>query len=326
MGNRTRHSLRIVAAITFAILAACSAAARRPTTFADLDAAARGHLTTLSSGRVGGNAALAASLSAGEVAIRDDAGARAAQAQEAAGNTTDFGFDVISVASHPLDGGTADFIAFEKIRFRSDGVAANLIEIYHRDDRAALWKSVFRCVLAANIDLPTLQVDAHGSGHVLAIADLQARHATPDELGARYAAAVSAKSRLPDGTFAAGEFTSGEVTYATNFLSSVSDHGSGSLRWENRPGGTAVALTDGVLVFATLQREQSLHKFADGATRYFVVQDPKRVNYSGLIPPGQYSGLTLVSSVTVAIVVRPTALPDAVGRDGEVTSVQIQRL
>ena len=133
-------------------------------------------------------------------------------------------------------------------------------------------------------------------------------------------------SRLPDGTFAAGEFTTGEVTYATDFLSSLSDHGAGSLRWEGRPGGVAVALTDGVLAFATLQRQQGLQRFADGTARYFVTQDPKRVNYSALIPPGRYSALTLVSSATVAIVVRPSALPDVVGRDAEVISVNSQRL
>lgn len=295
--------------------------------FPDLDAAARTHLTTASSGLASGNAQLAESRSAGEVAIRDDAAARAAGAREAAGNTTDAGFDVLSVASHPLDGGRADFIAFEKIRFRSSGAAANLVEVYHRDGQSAVWKAAYRVVLAANIDLPAIDVDAHGFGHILPAADLQARHALPEELAARYGAAVSAKtSRLPDGTFAAGEFTSGEVTEAANFFSSVSDHGAGSLQWEGRPGGIAVALTDGVIVFATLQREQSVHKFADGTTRYFVVQDPKRVNYSGLIAPGQYSGLTLVSSVTVAVVVRPDTLPDVVGRDGDVISVQTERL
>ena len=103
MRNRPRPSVRFVAAITV-VLAACSPA-KKPVVFADLDAAAKKHLTTLSSGLVGGNVALAASLSSGEVAIRDDAGARAAGEREAAGNPNDFGFDVISVTSHPLDGG-----------------------------------------------------------------------------------------------------------------------------------------------------------------------------------------------------------------------------
>ena len=124
----------------------------------------------------------------------------------------------------------------------------------------------------------------------------------------------------------AGEYTSGEVTYAADYLSSFSNHGSASLRWDGRPGGTAVALIDGVLVFATLQRDQSLHRLAEGTTMYFVTQDPKRVNFSGLIPPGQYSALTFVSSATIAVVVKPEALLDVVGRDDEVISVQLQRL
>jgi hypothetical protein len=288
-----------------------------PRTFPALDAVARARLTALSLALTQGDPQAAAASGAGDVAVRDAAGARAAAAQKSAGNTTDVGFDVLSLASHPLDGGNTDFITFEKVRLRASGEANNSVEIYHRDSEATPWKATYEATFANNIDLPSLRLDARGNGHLLSAKEMAAQHALPEDLMKQYAAGF--------GTFAPGEFTSGEATYEANWLSSVDDHGAGLIRWDPQPGGVAVALADGALVFGSLQRNQSLHKFALGTTSYFVVQDPKRVNYSGILDPGHYTDLAFRSLVTLAVEVRAAGPPDVVGREEVVVAAQGSR-
>jgi hypothetical protein len=300
---------------------ACSSgrhAAPRPArTFPALDAIVKARLTALSSALLAGDPQAAVASSAGDVAVRDAASANAAAARKSAGNTTDVGFDVISLASHPLDGGATDFITYEKLRLHESGAATNSVEIYHRDSDSTPWKAAYGAIFASNIDLPAIRLDAHGSGHLLSASEMLSQHAIPDDLMKQYAAGF--------GTFAPGEFTSGEATYERNWLSSVDDHGAGLVQWDPQHGGVAVALADGALVFGALQRNQSLHKFALGTTSYFVVQDPKRVNYSAILDPGHYTDLAFRSSVSLAVVVTAGGSPDVVGREEEVVAAQGSR-
>ncbi|MDP9073048.1 MAG: hypothetical protein M3N98_02540 [Actinomycetota bacterium] len=267
-------------------------------------------------------------MSSGVLVARDQVAARTLGAQETAGDTTDYGFDVVAVTARPLNGGAADFIAYEKVRFHGTGEEKNIVELYHRDGRAALWKAVDRVYIADNIDLPALQLDTMGGGHLLSADEMTAQNiAQPEDLARRYATAVSVKTgseRLPAGSFQLGQFTSGEVTQAVDNAVVLSGVGTFSRQWEPHPGGEVVALMDGVLEFGYLGAVQVRHDISEGTIRYFMAQDQKRVNFGGLLAPGMYSDVTIASTVTVAVVVRPEALADVVGRDEQVLSAQGQ--
>lgn len=310
-----------LAACLAALLAGCSKGAA---TFPGLDAAARAHLAALSSGWGRGDPAAAASLSAGPVAARDTALAQAYAAQEGSGDATDYAFDILSVNAHPLDGGGSDFIAYEQVRFDSSGAISNLVELYHRASPLMPWKAYDGAYFADNIVLPALKLDSHGDGHLLSPSQAASANAAPATVAARYANAVGAVSgSLPAGSFSAGEFTSGEVNNTNAFVSEYSGHGVASIQWVPQPGGEAVALVGGVLSFGELQQTEAIYNNA-GATNYFDTQDQKRIAFGGLLAPGNYHTLTLVSSATIAVVVTPTGLPNVVARDVEVISAQGQ--
>jgi hypothetical protein len=313
--------LSLAAVVT--LLGCSSSAAKAPPSFPGLDAAARAHLVALSEGWSAGSPALASSLSTGQVAIRDAAAAESLGAEEAAGDPTDFAFDIVSLFSHPLNGGGSDFIAYEKLRFHSSGTDSNMVELYHRDSPTAPWKAAYRAYFADNIDLPVLRLDRSGGGQLLTASELTAQKAQPTDLAGRYAEAV-AVSGSGRAAFLPGQYTSGEVTDARNLISVYSDHGTVSRQWQPRPGGVAVALTAGVLVFANLQRVQVIEQYSIGTLHYFTVQDPRRVEFGGLLAPGHYSDLHATSSVTIAVVVTAGGTPDVVGRDSQVTSIDGQ--
>ena len=302
------------------LLAGCSK--RGSATFPQLDAAARAHLVALSAGWAAGNPALATSLSTGVLAQRDSAAAQALGAQKQAGDITDYTFDVLSITAHPLDGGASDFIAYEQIQSNDTGAISNLVELYHRSGPSAPWKAYDRAYFADNIVLPVLQLDHHGSGHLLSASQATAAKAQPYSLANQYSEAVSAISgRLPAGSFLPGVYTTGEINDAAVYVSQATAHGVGSRQWLPEPGGEAVALANGVLSFGALRQTDAIYQNS-GTLDYFYVQDPKRITQSGLLAPGDYSQLTFVSLVTIAVVVTPTGLPNVVGRDEETISAQ----
>jgi hypothetical protein len=254
------------------------------------------------------------------------AAARTIAAQMQAGDTTDVAFDTISIVPHPLDAGASDFVAYEKVRFHSTGAATNLVELYHRDAVAAPWKAAYRAYFADNIDLPALRLDHDGRGHLLTAPEMTRQKAQPEDLAGRYAAAVTFPSPAQPGVgvataFRPGQYTTGEVTDARNFTTIFADHGFGRRQWAASPGGGAVALVDGVLTLATVQKVQVIHEDAVGTVDYFVVQDAKRLDFGGLLAPGHYSDLTSVSSVGIGVVTG-AGPPDVVGRDTQVLSIQ----
>ncbi len=289
--------------------------------FPVLNAAAMAHLSVVSTGVASGNPEQAASLSTGQVAIRDAANARSSGAQKAAGDTVDYAFDVINLDAHPLDGGTSDFIAFESIREHATGVRDNLFEVYHRDSTTGPWRAMHRVYLATNLE-PSL----FGSGHLLSTQEANIQHDQPDDVARRYATVMSFTSgQLPPGTFAPGEYTSGELRNSADYMNVASEHGSGSRMWRAAAGGMTVALASGVLTFGTLEQVAYLHQNSDPSSSYFTVQDQKRIHYGGLLEPGQYSDLTTTTSVTIAVVVRSQGLPDVIGRDEAVIDIRGQR-
>ncbi|HEX3542291.1 MAG TPA: hypothetical protein VHT75_17790 [Acidimicrobiales bacterium] len=321
-----------LSALVFVILAVppagCSrAASGTATAFASLDAAARAHLATLAKGLVAGDAAVASALSTGEVADQDGVNARARGEQSRAGAPIDFGFDVLSVASHPLDGGAADFVAYEKIRWHQSGSAANLIELYHREGLSAPWRAAYRIYLEDNVEPPVLRLDRKGHGHLLSPAEAATAAAQPANLAARYAAAVTVpptSAGRSAGAFAPGQYTSGEREAAAEFEAVAADHGHGSRQWEAEPGGETVAVAGGVLSFATLQEVDTLHCNTVGATHFFVVQDATRVQFGGLLAPGHYADVVSRTSVMVGVVVAAATPPDVVGRSAQVVAIEGQ--
>ena len=328
VGAGRRHPAAVIL-VTLAVgLAGCSRPARPAATdVSSLDAAARARLGALSTGVAAGDPASASALSTGEVAVQDAANARARGEQARAGDTTDFRFDVLSVASHPLDSGAADFVAYEKIRLHQTGGAANLIERYHRDSPSAPWKAADRIVLEDNVDPPVLRLDGNGRGHLLTPAEAAAAAAPPATLAARYAAAVTvppAGSGRPAAAFAPGQFTSGEREAAAEFETVAADHGHGSRQWEGEAGGDTVAVAGGVLTFATLHEVETLHCDTVGTTHFFVVQDAARVQFGGLLAPGHYADVVSRTSVMVGVVVVAATPPDVVGRSSQVIAIDGQ--
>jgi hypothetical protein len=200
--------------------------------FPALEQAARSRLVALSDGESAGDPAKAASLSTGEAAVQADASARDTAGEIAAGAPTPFGFDVVSVDAHPLDGGATDFVAFEKVRSRASGGFSNLVELYHRDGPTSPWKAAYAAWLEDNIDPPALALDAHGNGHLV--------DDNPGDMATRYAAAVTVMSptgQLPAGSFEPGAYTLGEVVSASEAMSGDLPHGHRSRQWAGRPGG-----------------------------------------------------------------------------------------
>lgn len=327
-GVARSHPVAVAFVILAVGLAGCSRPARpAATAFASLEAAARAHLGALSTALAAGDPVAASALSTGEVAVQDAANAEARRQQTRSGDTADFRFDVLSVASHPLGGGVADFVAYEKIRWHQTGAAANLIELYHRDGQAAPWKAADRIFLEDNVDPPVLRLDTGGRGHRLTPAEVAAAAAQPATLAARYAAAVTVSptdAARTGGAFAPGQYTSGEREAAAEFEAVAADHGHASRQWEAETGGDTVAVVGGVLSFATLHEVETLHCATVGTTHFFVVQDAARVQFGGLLAPGHYADMVSRTSVMVGVVVATATPLDVVGRSSQVVAIDGQ--
>jgi hypothetical protein len=299
--------------VTMAVLVACSgrgagggSASRSvvDNTHPDLVAAARARLGAESAGRAGGDPTLASSLSGGDAGAADQADARSLGNQIRAGDATDYGFDVLGVTAYPLGRGGTDFIAFEVGRTRSGGGIFREVELYHRDTPSGSWKALERAYFNANIDLPQLKIDAGGYAHLLTAAEIPSGQIS--DVAGRYASVMNdgaVSGRLSPGSFAPSQSTTGVIQSTTAFLSTASSHGAGSVRWTPRPAGQAVALTNGTLVFASVQESQSRHQFAVGSATYFYTQDSKRLSFGGLLAPGNYSGITQTFTVCIGVVV-----------------------
>ena len=71
-----------------------------------------------------------------------------------------------------------------------------------------------------------------------------------------------------------------------------------------------IRLAHGVLVFAYATEIERLRRDTNvNGKSYFVVQDPKRLNYGGLLAPGEYSSLDMSWDLTLAVVVPNTPRP-----------------
>ncbi|MDQ3570381.1 MAG: hypothetical protein M3396_07110 [Actinomycetota bacterium] len=284
---------------------------------ADLVGAVQQRLSALASAYTMGNPDAAASLSTGDQALMDQASARGFQGQRAAGDTTDHGFEVVRVQAYPLDGGATDFVAYAKTRSLSDAAVHNLVELYHRDNASAPWKTTARVNLADNIDLPQLKLDGNGNAHLLDAEEMRALNAAPADVAARYAGAMNnggPSGKLPSGSFTPGQYTTGEIQAIGSFLNRFREHGSAEQRWEPRPGGQAVALTAGTLVFARLQQTRAVQHEGEGDKAFFVTQDRRRLAFGGLLAPGDYDDLSWTSMAVIAVVLPQQGLPDVVGR------------
>lgn len=291
--------------------------AASPATHPDLIAAAKARLGALSTGIATGDAALASSLSSGDVATEDQASARRIGGQITSGDTIDYAFDILSVKTYPLNGGGSDFIAFENGRGHSGGGVFREVEIYHRGTPSSSWKATARSYFNDNIELPELKLDTKGSGQLLNdVAQLS-------DVANRYASAMndgSISGKLAVGTFAPSQATTGAITSAAEFLGTNSVHGTASVHWSPRPGGQAVALTEGVLVFASVQETKTIHEGVEGTKFYFVIQDAKRLVYGGLLPPGDYGDISQELLVSIAVVVSPKGW-DVVGQNATLTTI-----
>lgn len=317
-------------------------------THADLVAAATARLRAQSAGFAAGDPARASSLSTGDAAADDQATARSLEGQQASGDTTDHGFDILTVAATPLSGGGpglgptggptgeptggptgepggSDFLAYEQARAHADGGVFWQVELYHRDAATGPWRATTRAVLADNIDLPALRLDAQGNADLLSPAELAAASAKPGDIARSYAVAMNAGAqvgRLPADTFGPGRYTTGTILDAVQFLAGASDHGSGTARWSNSTGGPGVALRHGVLVFGSLTRTQTIQEAPAPNNQYFFqIQDPRRLTYGGLLAPGDYVAVTQTFTVRLAAVVSPSGLPDVVGLSTVITAV-----
>jgi hypothetical protein len=327
-GKYRKVSGVVCVAVTMAILVACSDRTTRGSsnqhtvanTHSDLIAAARARLSAESAGRAAGDPTLASSLSAGDAAMADQAEARRIGNQIQAGDATDYGFETLNVVAYPLDRGNTDFFAIESGRAHSGGDVFREMELYHRDGQTNSWKATERAYINANIDLPPLKIDATGTAHLLT-----ATESPPDQISDianRYASTMNdgaASGKLKAGSFAPGPATTGMVQSATVFLAKASSHGFGSIHWAPRPGGQAVALTNGSLIFVSVQESQDLHQFTVGTATYFYSQDSKRLTYGGLLAPGNYSDISQVFTVSIAVVVAPPGL-DVVAYESTLTA------
>lgn len=300
----------------------------------DLVAAATNRLHAESAGFAAGDPARASSLSTGDASADDQSTARALKAQQAAGDTTDHGFDVLAVIAYPLTGGGngsggngsgGDFLAYEQARAHADGGVSWQVELYHRDAAAGPWKATSRAALADNIALPALRLDAQGSAALLSRAALAAAGATPAEVTHAYGVAMNAGAqagRLPADTFGPGPYTTGTILEAVQFLDGASDHGAGTIRWSNPTGGPGVALQEGALVFGSLTRVQTIQEAPAPNNQYFFqIQDPRRLTYGGFLAPGDYAAVTQTFTVRLAVAVPPAGVPDVVGLSTVATAV-----
>jgi hypothetical protein len=262
---------------------------------------------------------VASSLSGGNAATADQADARSLGNQIRAGDGTDYGFDTLAVTAYPLGRGGTDFIAFESGRAHSGGGIFREVELYHRDTPADSWKALERAYFNANIDLPQPKIDAGGYGRLLTAAEIPSGQIS--DVANRYASEMNdgaVSGKLRPGSFAPSAVTTGMVQSTAAFLTMASSHGRGSVHWAPRPGGQAVALTNGTLLFASVQESQSRHQFVGGTANYFYTQDSKRLSFGGLLAPGNYSDITQTFMVCIAVVVAPQGL-DVVAVDSALT-------
>ncbi|MDQ6614123.1 MAG: hypothetical protein M3083_05095 [Actinomycetota bacterium] len=158
-------------------------------------------------------------------------------------------------------------------------------------------------------------LDGSGRGRLVSETEAKSLNARPSDLASRYAAAMNdgaTSGRLPAGSFAPSQSTTGEARSAAVSLVEASQHGTGSQHWDPRPGGQAVALTNGVLVFASARETRQIHKNVEGTARYFVIQDAQRLAFGGFLPPGNYSDVNQTLLVSLAVVVAPPSQPDVV--------------
>jgi len=310
--------------IIFAILLLASCSGQQSEgSQATLVAAADARITAESNGFTAGNATVASSLSTGELAMADQTAARGIAGQIANGDTTNYGLDILHVDAYPLDGGTTDFIAYETVRSHADGSVSRAVELYHRDTAASPWKATTEAWFNDNIDLPQLALGRTG-GHLLTAAQMQSDQAEPSLLAARYASAMddgTTTGQLDAGSFAPSEATTGVINSDESHVSAYANIGTASVQWTTEPGGEAVALTDGELVFATVEKTESYQGKVQGNLRYFVNQDPKRLNYGGLLAPGNYTAISQSYLVTIAVVVTGQGAPDVVAMNSTLTSI-----
>ncbi|MGH2717758.1 MAG: hypothetical protein ACRDJU_04160, partial [Actinomycetota bacterium] len=146
--------------------------------------------------------------------------------------------------------------------------------------------------------------------------------AAPDSLAQRFTSYVMAgqSSGTPQpNEFRIGPFTSGEVRSESAELESIAASGSEQLQWAPGTGGEGVALRGGTLVFAHVSETTTEHRGQVGSTQSYFVQDNQRMNWGGLLAPGDYSSLVIVGTYTFAFVVPRHGLPDAIAESDTTT-------
>lgn len=290
---------------------------------ASLIAAVRARLSAESQGFEAGDPAEAASLSKGQAATVDRFAAAGIHGQRAGGDTSDYGFDILGISVYPLDGGTRAFVGFIKGRTNDTGDVFSQVELYQRGRGRGPWKALETASLAANLDPPALQLDAHGDGHLLSARQMRAMKADPAAIAQRYAAFATAgegSGKPEPGDFQTGPFTTGEVRSEAGLLESITGNGTADLGWAAGTGGEAVALRSGALVFAHVTQTTEEQRGRSGPTQSFFVQDGQRMNWGGLLAPGDYSSLRIVDSATLVVAVPRQGLPDVIAESDVVTS------
>lgn len=320
--TRTTGCLVGVTAIV-TVLVGCAKTADQVGSPPALVAAVRARLAAESAGFASGNPALAASLTSGDTATEDQIGATALHNVIERGDPTNYAFAVVDVTAYPLDGGATDFIAEETTRDDAGGGIGRYLELFHRSGPADQWRAFTSVGLNANIDPPPLKL-AGGDAHLLSAAAQQAAGAEPQAIASRYVSAMNAGAdtgQLPSGTFAPSSSTTGVVGSELTFTDDFDTDGTGTITWTTRPGGEALRLTDGVLVFCSAQEVKTIRRAAYGDTRYFVTQDPEERAWGGLLTPGNYADITETMLVTLAVVVPTSGLPDVVGMNESEISV-----
>ncbi len=299
--------------LAIVLIAACSGQQARASQ-ADLVAAVKARLTAESSGFASGNPAMAASLSTGDAATTDQTDATSIAGQISSGDTTDYAFDILNVEAYPLDWGNNDFIAFETVRAHSDGSISRAVELYHRNTPADRWKATVQASFNANIDLPQLKLNDKGA-HLLTAADMPSALSQPSAVASRYATAMNdgiGSGTLDAGSFVSSYATTGAVRSEANFISQYSSIGAGSAKWTALPDGEAVALANGDMVFASVDETETIQAKVEGTLRYFTTQDARRLEFGGLLAPGNYTHISQTFLVNLVVVVNRPGPPDVV--------------
>lgn len=310
-------------ALMVTALVGCSKTSERLGDQPGLVAAVKAYLAAESTGFASGNPALAASLSSGDAATEDQAEATALHSQMERGDPTNYAFTVVAVTAYPIDGGATNFISEDTTRDDADGGVGRYLDLFQRPGPSGTWRAFAGVGLNANIDPPTLRLTA-GDAHLLTAAEAQAVGADPQAIANRYVSAMNAGAdtgQLDSGAFAPSASTTGVVDSELAFKEIYDIDGSATLTWTARPGGDAVQLANGVLVFCSAQEVKTINRATYGNTKYFVTQDAQERSWGGLLAPGNYASITETMLVSLAVVVPRSGLPDVIGMDESNTSV-----